>query len=417
MLIPACAIGAGLFSFPIIAGLSGFMPGAFAILITYGFSTFIGLLIADMCCHTYTPHHQSTHFFALTEKFLPRTLQVITLMSFLFICYGSLIGYLDGMIISMQAIQKINLPNKIYGLCLILFLTGVIYQDNRIITYITNMLFPITFIIYLYFSYLAYSALNTTYLSHVDYTKIAIAFPTLVTAFSFQLMIPSMSRILQGNKNHLRWAIIIGTTINCLMYFAWFFIMLGINPISNLREAFLASTTLTASIPSSHTWGFQLLGNIFAFITMFTSFTSISISIKDYWYEILSTKTKHNSLYMIFKAHIEHSNMEEYHKIQKYLVQLLIFLPIAIIFLTFNKLFLWIFSSTGGYGDAIAFGLMPIYMSYIAIKHHKMSRDYPIVFYILAIAFFVFVFYIQVSADLQSIITLLNKAVQSAKIS
>lgn len=425
MLIPSCAIGAGLFSFPIITGLSGFMPGALAILLTWIFSTFVGLLIADICCHTHVSQGKDMHFFMLTKQFLPRILQIITLASFLFICYGSLIGYLDGIIISSKAIQTIEYSNKITGIFFMFILAVITYQNNHIVIHITNMLFPIIFMIYFYFSYLAFNDLNTSFLTHVDYSKISMAFPTLVTAFSFQIMIPSMSNALNGNRLHLRWAIIIGTAINCIMYLVWFFIMLGINPIENLRTAFTASITLTASISSKDALLLQIMGNVFALITMFTSFTSISISLKDYWNEIISTPWFSKALSILFKTNTDSDDSNcnnltsdncRIVKIKSYIVQTLIYLPIMAIFLSFNRLFLWVFSSTGGYGDAIAFGLMPIYMSYIAIKHHNMERGYPILLYFLAILFFIFVFVVQAHSDLSAFAKLLFKAIESAKL-
>lgn len=409
LLIPACAIGAGLFSFPIITGLSGFVPGAVAIILTWIFSTFSGLLIADLSCEFY---HDKIHFFSLTEKLLSKPLQYLTLFSFLFICYGSLVGYLSGMmhsahvlsylpgILFILAIAYRIHSRKLYNhltsiqlaflaifcimslihsnVCFILYCICY-YSTNDELCSLNNILFLPTIILYSGFSIMTMMFYNADNLSYVAHHCLTTSFPVLLTTFSYQLMIPSMANLLDGHKHQLRKAIIAGTSINCAVYLIWYIINIGANPIQNIYMAFTQSIPITSII--THSTALQLCGNIFTFITMFTSFISILISLKDYWNDAFQSRISMNIIVPIF-----------------------IFLPVILICFTCSNIFLWVFASTGGYGDSIAFGLIPIYMSYTAITHYKHKRSYPIIFYIAAVCFFSITCYVQLSTDLSAFI-------------
>ncbi len=415
LLIPACAIGAGLFSFPIATGLSGFMPGALAIILTWFFSTFSGLLIGDLSCEFY---HENIHFFSLTEKLLPKFLQHLTLFSFLFICYGSLVGYLSGMLHSAHIItyavdifflllfivdcifRKKNSirENLIYILCIaILLASGMCYQSalsrllalifytytlcrsqNQELCSVNNILFFPTIALYIIFSMMTIMSFSSANLFYTTYHALINAFPVLLTTFSFQLMIPSMANMLEGNKVQLRQAIIIGTSINCLIYLIWYVINIGANPIESIYIAFTKSAPITSII--MHSPMTNILGNIFIFITMLTSFMSIFMSLRDYWIDVFTKDSDKTTL-----------------------IQLLIFVPVAIICLTCEDIFLWVFASTGGYGDSIAFGLIPLYMSYRAIRYHNQKRIYPVVLYFAAGIFFGIACYVQLSSDILSL--------------
>lgn len=395
LLIPSCAIGAGLFSFPIVAGLSGYMPGMLAIIITWIFSTFVGFIIADLA---YMVHGEDIHFFSITERFLGKRLQMLTLFAFLFICYGSLLGYLDGILLSLESLGIVNIRKL--GLLIMIMLIYLVNFDRHKLVRINNYLLPVIIAIFVYFSYLAACAFDKSLLTHFDPSKSVLVLPTLVTAFSYQLMIPSMSTMLNGDKVKLKMIILMGTSINCVVYLLWYTLMSGVNSVVDFQTAYQASASLMSSIPNSHTTLFKVLGNIFAILTLLTSFTSISISLKDYWNEVYMTKL-YNALPI--KWSLDAQNAE---RVKQLFINIMVFLPMYMIYILFNKVFLWAFSSTGGYGDAIAFGLIPVYMAYKAFDD---MPSYPKMLYFATVVFFLIVFSVQLVTDVNGILCWLLK--------
>lgn len=403
MLIPGCAVGAGLFSFPVITGLSGFFPSTIAIVLTAIFSTFAGLAIVELSSFLREKHlknnihlnpedrekieqeHQNMHFFSINQHFLPKSLQAIALILFLFMGYGSLVGYVAGMV----PIVNSFLPNllhfsteatthiiSLFILCIFFYIT---HQKHKLIIYLNNIFTPLVIVVYAYLLGMAFFHFDPSMLTkHADYSKMYLNFPILLTAFSHQLMIPTIVNMMKGNKKQLRQIVLAGNAINLIVYLIWNTVILGCVSLHDIEHAFRMSHPITMVLLGGQGNLFTISSNIFALITMFTSFLAISLSVKDYWADHL--KINSDGLWS----------------------QIFLFIPVIVIFFMFDKLFLWVFSSTGGYGDSILFGLLPIYMLYNAYKQ-GFKEYYSKGTLLFASLFFLGVFGIQVYSDVKGL--------------
>lgn len=346
LLIPACAIGAGLLSFPVITGLSGFIPSTIAILFSWLFTSFTGMMIMELTFALKGESKKHIHFFSINEKFLPKSLQYISIFLFLFMCYLSLVAYTDAIAPTFNAFFDFKLDYKTFGVIGLFCLYILMFLDKKILFTINNILTPILFISYgalLFFGFKNYD--STILLAHTDFKFIHSSVPIIVAAFSYAFVIPSMINVMNSTKKTAFISLWIGTTINCIIYLIWNLTMLGCIPLPLLLQAYKDSAPVTSVLKGN---ALSISGNIFALFALLTSFISISISIIEYWQD-----------------HLKQMN--------KIILNSLVFLPVIILFISFDKLFLRVFSMTGGYGDSILFGILPVYMIKKASLTHNVK--------------------------------------------
>lgn len=344
LLIPACAIGAGLLSFPVLTGLSGLFPSSINIVLCWLFTTVSGLMILELTYLLKEQKKTDIHFFSINEYFLPKPLQWLSLFIFIFMCYASLIAYSDAIGPTISAFFDFGIEKKNIGLFGLTIIGCLMLLSKKMLCKINNIFTPGMLLSYLVLlAYGVYSYDNATAFAHSDLSQMTNSLPIIIAAFSYAFVIPSMVSILQSPKKVAKYSIICGTSLNCIIYLLWNASVLGSLPLHALQQAYQAGAPVT-SVFQNNT--LLLIGNIFALFALFTSFISISLSIMDYW-----------------KDHLKHNNQG--------MIWALIFIPVTSVFLLFDKLFLWIFSITGGYGDSILFGFLPAYMIYVAKKKHK----------------------------------------------
>ena len=84
---------------------------------------------------------------------------------------------------------------------------------------------------YILFITVSYQHVNLKFLEYRDWSKAWLALPVLFTAFTYQVIIPTLMTYMERNVKKVRLAIILGTTIPLVIYLIWEFLILGIVPI------------------------------------------------------------------------------------------------------------------------------------------------------------------------------------------
>jgi tyrosine-specific transport protein len=184
-----------------------------------------------------------------------------------------------------------------------------------------------------------------------------MALPLLLTAFSFQTMVPSLHPYLNHDGRSLRLAIVGGTSIAFIVYLIWQMTVLGTVSLEGpfglfqaLKEGEVATHILGIAVGSR--W-VEFLASFFGLFALITSFLGISLGLYDFLSDGLNIPKKGwGSAFL----------------------GLLIVVPTLLSSINFERLFLAALDASGGFGDSILNGLLPVLMIYIGRYYMKLRK-------------------------------------------
>jgi tyrosine-specific transport protein len=230
----------------------------------------------------------------------------------------------------------------------VLLFSPIVYLGTHTVDRINILMFSGVLLSYFSFIFISYNHVNLKFLTFHNWGKAYLALPVLLTAFTYQVIIPTLMTYMNRDVIKVRKAIIFGTSIPLIVYLVWQVMILGIIPVDGsygLSEA--AKTGQNAVSPLKHFVQSSTVNNIaraFAFFTMTTSYIALSLAFLDFLADGLKVKKK---------------------GIRKIILCLAIFVPPLIVSLINPNIFLIALGYAGGISCAILFGLYPPLMAWI----------------------------------------------------
>ncbi|MGA8165611.1 MAG: aromatic amino acid transport family protein [Waddliaceae bacterium] len=382
-LVSGTCIGGGMLALPIATGISGFFPSIVVMAICWLAMTITALFLLEVSLWL----EEGAHVITMTHKILGPLGESISWFLYLFICYASLIAYTagGGAQIAFSFEQYVHLPmSKDLGCFLFLCVFGaVIFVGSWFIGRVNAILFTAMIAAYVLLVGMGADEVHTPLLFHRQWTHSLPAIPILLTAFSFQTMVPSLTPYLKRRVNALRISIVAGTTIAFFIYVVWQWIILGIVPIegpSGLAEALSRGNqpaTLFLHEHVSNRW-VSTVAEYFAFFAIVTSFLGMTLGLFDFLAD--GFKIKKNTK-------------------GKVLLGVLISVPTLIVATQFERAFMVAMDVTGGLGDSILNGIIPALMiwrgRYVLGLSHSFRVPGGRLLPVLIIAFFSFTLFIE----------------------
>lgn len=357
-LVAGTCVGGGMLALPVATGVTGFIPSIAIMLVCWLAMTITGLLLIEVSLWM----EEGVHLISMTSRILGAPGRWVSWVLYLFICYASLIAYTagGGFQIADAVSNYLNFPMyKDYGAVIfILVFGGVIYLGSKIVGRVNAILF--TAMVISYFALVGFGAseIKGDLLLEHKWAGSLMAVPLLLTAFSFQTMVPSLTPYLKSNLSALRWAVIGGTTIAFIIYGVWQALILGIVPVegSNGLAQALALGEPATQFLKEHVTGRWVsdIAEFFAFFAIVTSFLGIALGLFDFLADGLKIKK------------------EGFGKVA---LGILIVVPVIICATQFERVFLVALEISGGFGDSILNGLIPVLMVWIGRYHLKMGSD------------------------------------------
>jgi len=245
---------------------------------------------------------------------------------------------------------------------LFVFIFGlIVYLGNAIVGRINTLL-----MIGLVLSYILVVGLGAPFVEWKNLLRgswghTIIAVPLLLTIFSFQTIVPSLTIYLKQDARALRTAIILGTTMALVVYVVWQWLVLGTVLFEGqyglkaaLEEGKPATEFLGICIGSRCIGGFA---SFFAFFALVTSFLGIALGLFDFLADGLKISRK---------------------KMGAVTLGLLVAVPTLFFALTFERVFLTALDTSGGIGDAILNGFMPAMMLWVGRYRRNIHSPYRI---------------------------------------
>lgn len=355
----ASIIGAGILALPIFLAEAGFWPGLLMIILTGGVCILSGLFIAE----SFLRVKEYIHLPCLALKFLGK--KGYFLMFFgIFVCaYGALVGYLSGGGQIIHDISKGLIPIRLGILIYFSLGTLMIYLGIKTIKSASLYLFFLMMLLFLGLLGFTFSNLNFSLPTFTDWSAAPKMIGVLIFAFGAHTLIPSLGKEIKNDGKGLQKICAWGVFIPLILYSLWFFGIIFTVPYGEVPAetiAPLATKTLQeakifgqpATIPLAHLIGGQILilGNLFALISIFTSFLGFGLSGKD-------------SLIDFSKK-----------KVKKKLAIFLVVVPPLIFSLIHPTSFLGALDIAGFYGNAIFMGILP---PLILLKSRKKTEKEP----------------------------------------
>lgn len=344
-LVAGTCIGGGMLALPVATGVSGFLPSVSLMLLCCIAMTATALILLEISLW----FGEGAHLITMTNELLGMPGKIVSWCLYLFICYASLVAYTAGggvqLVTAFRDYFSLGITKEIGATLFLIVFSLVIYLGNRIVGRVNAVLFIAMVAAYLGLVFMGIPEVKGTLLFQYQWSGSLMAVPLLLTAFSFQTMVPSLTPYLNRNAKALRWAIIGGTSLAFVIYGVWQWLILGIVPVdgpNGLAEALARGEPATQFL-REHVEGHWIciVAEYFAFFAIVTSFLGIALGLFDFLSDGLHIKKKGiGSLVLI----------------------LLIAIPTIIFATQYERVFLVALETSGGYGDSILNGLIPVLM-------------------------------------------------------
>lgn len=379
-LVAGTIIGGGMLALPVAVATNGFFPSAVYMLVAWGMMTLTALMFLEVSLWM----EPGVHVISMTSRLLGKWGKRVAWLLYLFICYASLVAYAaaggsqaasflsSAFNISLSHFNGVAL--YIFGLC------SVIYAGTKFLGRVNALLF--TGMIAAYFGVvgMGIDELTPSYLTRSSWANAWLGLPLFLTSFSFQTMVPSLTPYLKRNASCLRAAIVGGTTLSLLIYLIWQALIMGIVPLEGphgLLEAWRIGEPATQFV-SEHVEGSYVvvLVNFFAFFAIITSFLGIGLGLWDFLSDGLKIPEKGKG---------------------QLLLGLLIVIPTLFFATQLERVFYLALEATGGYGDTILNGLIPVMLIWVGRYKEKIALNPPAWYESRQVLTIVFIFFFGVA--------------------
>lgn len=376
-LVGGTTIGGGMLALPMVTGYSGFFPS----LVVMGICCFFMTLTALMLVEVSLWMEEGVHVITMTERLLGPLGKWVSWFLYLFICYASNVAYTAGgssqIALALQRAYGLTLTKTISG-TVFLFLFGlVVYLGKNTLGKVNSLLFVGLIASYVLLVGSGLPEVKPALLEGQLWSASLMSLPFLLTSFSFQTMVPSLTPYLNRNRKALYGSIIGGTVLAFIIYALWQLLILGIIPVEGdfgLKQALCKGDPATLYL-SEHV-GIGTLSKIaefFSFFAITTSFLGISMGLFDFLSDGLKVpKVGFGRVFLV----------------------LLIALPTLYFAVKYEYAFIAALDISGGLGDSILNGIIPILMVWSGLYWVKYAGAKPFfggrALLLVALLFFIF---------------------------
>ena len=222
LLIAATMVGVGMLGLPIATGPGGFLPASFVYLITWFFMLSTGLLLLEVC--TWMP--KDANLITMTHRLLGPVGKPICWVVYLFLFFTAMIAHVSGggstMADLIHLAFGVPIPEAVSMIGYVMLFSPVVYMGTRTVDRFNFGMMIVVLITYLLFIFFS-AVMSILSFSYADWSKAWPALPVLFTAFTYQLIIPTLMTYMDRNVKKVRLSIILGSSIPLVVYLVWEF--------------------------------------------------------------------------------------------------------------------------------------------------------------------------------------------------
>ncbi|MBW2978378.1 GerAB/ArcD/ProY family transporter [Candidatus Woesearchaeota archaeon] len=261
-------IGAGILGIPYVVAQAGFFTGIATIIVLGIVVLLLYLYMGEIVLRT-KGFHQLTGY---AQRYLGKWGRRLMTFTMVFGIYGALIAYIMG---EGQALAAIFGGAPIlYSLIFFIVVSIIIYIGIKAVGESELWMVLVTIGIVIILALLSSPFIATKNFTSFNPAKIFIPYGVVFFALLGAAAIPEMKEELVRNEKKLKRSIIIGASIPIIIYLIFTFIVVGVTGLQ---------TTEVATIGLGEIIGSRviLIGNLFAVLTMATSFLTLGLALKE----------------------------------------------------------------------------------------------------------------------------------------
>jgi len=345
LLIAATTIGVGMLGLPVATGPGGFVPATFVYILTWFFMLCTGLLLLEVC--TWMP--AEANLITMTHRLLGPVGQAVCWVVYLFLFFTAMIAHVSGGGSTLADILNLSfgvaMPQSMAMVVYVLIFSPVVYMGTRIVDRFNLAMMTGVLITYVLFIVFSAGRVDLDLLKYADWSKAWPALPVLFTAFTYQLIIPTLMTYMNRDVKKVRLSIILGSSIPLAVYLIWELLILGIIPVDTLIQAKARGETAVMPLKEllQNPWVFKI-GSCFAFLVLTTSYIALSLAFLDFVADGLKIKKV---------------------GLKKVGLCMGIFFPPMIVAMLYPDIFITALEYAGGISCALLFGLLPPVMVWV----------------------------------------------------
>ena len=348
-LIGGTCIGGGILALPVETGWLGLWPAIAVLVFSWAFMTLTGLLYAEASLWM---KEKDAHVVTMSKHLLGRFGEYVAVLLYLFMGYASLVAYNSG-----GSVLIVNFVNSIsdwgvtrWEACIIFaFIFGsVLYLGSKILGWINTAFVVGLIVAYIGMVTIGIGEVQIALYDRFHWDGMYFILPLMITSFSFQMIVPSIALYVEHDAKALRRAVSWGTCLPAVAYLLWLVVVLGVVPNEGnhgLAEALKDGLAATESLKffTKSRW-LASFAEYFAFFAIVTSYLGIGLGLYDFLSDLTKIKKKGWG---------------------KFILGLLVFLPTLYFTVIFPNAFLSALDITGGLGDSLLNGVIPVLMVWI----------------------------------------------------
>lgn len=283
LLIAGTTLGVGMLALPVVTSFGGFFPSTLLIFLIWLLMLFSAFCFLDANLSIKGENNMVT----MAEKTLGSWGKLVSWVVYLLLLYSLTAAFIAGcsplFIDAIKQLTGYTLSEYLAPFALPVIFGGFIYFGTRGVDRINRVLMLGLLLAFFLLIFFIPSQVHLENLIYVDFPAITLAIPVVITAFGYQIIIPSLTTYMKRDVKQIRLAIIIGSIIPICVYLLWQGLILGAVPLPMLAEAYEqgASATDPLSIVLSNPW-IAMSAKLFSFFAITTSFIGVTLSLSDF---------------------------------------------------------------------------------------------------------------------------------------
>ncbi len=356
LLITGCCIGAGMLGLPVVSAAAGFIPTAFAMILTYFFATTTGLLLVEAALW----FEHKVHLISLSQFALGKIGKWVAWSFFLFLFYCLFVAYIEGgggLFTSLiSSLFKESFPREVGIFICVIAVGSIVYTGTLSVSYVSRVFLLGAAISYGALVVLGIPHIEGRQLLHQNWKASLATIPILFICFGYQNLIPTVLYFLKKNVKSIRRAIYFGNLIPFVIYMLWNFVILGILPDMNVSKIVHQGDMVTGLLQkASESSSVLFFAAAFSFFAILTPFMASTLAFVDFLKDGLKTIPLFQNDSIVYGC---------------------VLVPPTIFTLLYPNLFLSALSFAGGFIDAVLFGVLPVLIVWVGRYVKKIESSY-----------------------------------------
>jgi tyrosine-specific transport protein len=305
-LVVGTAIGAGILALPVVCATMGTGMSVLMLFVCWLISMFSGFLFLEVLLW----FENNSHFISISKAMLGTPGKIIAWITSLLLLYALLCAYISGcsdILTAYSVSLNWHVSESLITIGIAVLFSLAVIGGVASADLINRGLMVANIIVFLLLIGFISPHIQASYIYNFHKTLSLPTIMVIITAYSFAFVLPSLKNYFNGDIRKLRIAIFLGCFIPFLFYVSWVVVVQGVVPAAG-KDGLLSMLTsgrstseLTYSLSViTHNGKIIQLSNIFAMLCIVTSLLGVSVSLIDFFLDVIKTRHKKLNQYAAF---------------------------------------------------------------------------------------------------------------------